>query len=550
MMLTSLALSTVLLFGESVSASPPNVLFILADDLGWNDVSWHNPEVISPNLDRLAREGFILENHYVQPTCGPSRTALMTGYYPIFTGGQFVPTQELEPVGLPTKFKLMPQYLKEAGYSTHLAGKWHLGYCCPEYQPTNRGFDSFRGLWGGAGDHNNHVTNADPREPITSAGYDFHSDEETNFSVIGKDTSTIIGDRFTEILSERAGLRKRFFRGYPKGPVHMKNYNTSNPFFMYAAFQDVHKPLMVDSHYEDMYPEETDPNRKTLLGMVSRLDATVGRMVEDLDRFSYLSHEGENRTLLQDTVIIFSSDNGGLSPGMGFTGGASNYPLKGRKGDTLEGGCKVPAFIYNSGRTGVTDELFHISDWLPTIVSGMAGIGDLPEDLNGVNQIQLITTESGKSGREEILYDMANFENTNHTLYVGGDRYFDLTGAFGAALRFQDFKLLLGCSTLLECARNMNESMGGNADNNRIELYNLVKDPVESNNLAEDLQYAEILEDLMIRLLSYRDQAAPPLHGEYDPSGLPANHFPPGLFHSGWCDPIQNPFLPYPKILE
>jgi len=92
--------------------------------------------------------------------------------------------------------------------------------------------------------------------------------------------------------------------------------------------------------------------------------------------------------------------------------------------------------------------------------------------------------------------------------------------------------------------------MGGNADNNRIELYNLVKDPVESNNLAEDLQYAEILEDLMIRLLSYRDQAAPPLHGEYDPSGLPANHFPPGLFHSGWCDPIQNPFLPYPKNLE
>ena len=119
----------------SGDSSLQNILFIIADDLGWNDVPWNNHQVIAPTLARLAGEGLILENNYVQPTCTPSRAALMTGYYPIHTGNQFLPLTTLQPAGVPTKFRFLPQYLKDLGYSTHAVGKWHLGHCSPEYLP-------------------------------------------------------------------------------------------------------------------------------------------------------------------------------------------------------------------------------------------------------------------------------------------------------------------------------------------------------------------------------------------------------------------------------
>merc|ERR1719369_2683478 len=139
------------LASQAFSNKLPNIVFILADDLGWNDVPWHNPEVLMPNLDAMARSGLILEQSYSQPTCSPSRTALLTGYYPYRTGYQFIPMNNMEPVGLPTSFKILPEYLTKFGYSSHALGKWHLGFCNEEYLPQNRGFDSFYGYWTGEG---------------------------------------------------------------------------------------------------------------------------------------------------------------------------------------------------------------------------------------------------------------------------------------------------------------------------------------------------------------------------------------------------------------
>ena len=291
----------------SGDSSPPNILFILADDLGWNDVPWNNPEVIAPTLARLAGEGLILENNYVQPTCTPSRAALMTGYYPIHTGNQYLPIRSLQPAGVPIKFNFLSQYLKDLGYSTHGVGKWHMGYCSPEYLPTQRGFDTFHGLWIGAGDHFLHTNMADNHDP-SSVGYDFHTNEDIYYEADGYDTSALISERISEI-------------------IRIEEVNKSSPLFIYAAFQDVHSPLEVQQEYEDLYPNEQDPKRRKYLGMVSRLDAAVERIVTDLEEVEY-TRDGETRTLLEDTIIIFSSDNGGMSEGILYAG-SSNKPLRG-----------------------------------------------------------------------------------------------------------------------------------------------------------------------------------------------------------------------------
>merc|ERR1711973_226611 len=141
---------------EITASSSPNIVFIFADDLGFNDVSWHNPEVLSPHLEGLARQGIILENSYTQATCTPSRSALLSGYYPFHTGRQHDVIHPSTPTGLDSKLTLLPQYLKELNYSTHMIGKWHLGICNEAYLPFNRGFGTFYGLYNGGSDHYTH----------------------------------------------------------------------------------------------------------------------------------------------------------------------------------------------------------------------------------------------------------------------------------------------------------------------------------------------------------------------------------------------------------
>ena len=121
-------------------APPPHIVLILADDLGWADVSWHNDQVKTPHMDRLSGEGVRLDQSYVTPKCSPSRAALMTGVYPHKLGRQRGAIERFQPTGLNTSYTLLPQYLK-------MVGKWHLGYCHPHFLPNNRGFDSSFGQW-------------------------------------------------------------------------------------------------------------------------------------------------------------------------------------------------------------------------------------------------------------------------------------------------------------------------------------------------------------------------------------------------------------------
>merc|ERR1711892_60036 len=153
----------------------PNVLFIVADDLGWNDVSWHNPNIHSPAMEELAAEGILLDQYYVQPTCTPSRVAFMTGRYPYRVGRQHMYIKPLMPAGLATNVPIMPQYFQQAGYTTHAIGKWHLGFCHQNYTPTYRGFDTFYGFYHGSQDFYTHKRTAPPGGVV---GYDFRMNKE------------------------------------------------------------------------------------------------------------------------------------------------------------------------------------------------------------------------------------------------------------------------------------------------------------------------------------------------------------------------------------
>ncbi|XP_077869529.1 arylsulfatase B-like [Saccoglossus kowalevskii] len=127
----------------------PHIVLILAEDLGWNDVGWHNPDLKMPILNQLAADGVIFNQSYVQPACTPSRSALFTGYYPFKIKRQHQMLFTLEADGLSLDLKILPEMLKDVGYLTHLIGKWHLGYCKEEYLPNKRGFDSFYGWLAG-----------------------------------------------------------------------------------------------------------------------------------------------------------------------------------------------------------------------------------------------------------------------------------------------------------------------------------------------------------------------------------------------------------------
>ncbi|HEY1064869.1 MAG TPA: arylsulfatase, partial [Pirellulales bacterium] len=302
----------------------PNIVVILADDLGSYDVGWRGSEIKTPNLDKLANAGAKLDQFYVQPVCSPTRAALMTGRYPFRYGLQTGVVRPWANYGLPLEERLLPQALHDAGYETAITGKWHLGHVTPDYLPTHRGFDHQYGHYNGALDYFTH---------IRDGGFDWHRNDKENHDE-GYSTHLIAAEAVARI----------------------KRRDESKPLFLYIPFNGVHSPHQVPAEYTEPY-SQFQGNRKIYAGMVAALDEAVGKVVDAL----------REKNMLSNTLIVFSSDNGGPNPKK-LT---SNGPLRAGKGTVYEGGVRVCAFATWEGKIPAGSTVsapLHIADMYPTLL--------------------------------------------------------------------------------------------------------------------------------------------------------------------------------------
>src|SRR5688572_8945864 len=258
---------------KAKSERRPNIVYIVADDLGYADIGAQglSKDVKTPNIDAIAAAGVRFTNGYVScPVCSPTRAGLITGRYQQRFGHEFNPgPNAAESFGLPTDQVTLPQALKSAGYVTGMVGKWHLGHK-PEYIPTSRGFDEFYGFLGGAhpygilGEGNNAMMRND--KPLTEKP-EYLTD---NF---GKESAAFI--------DKHAGA---------KG---------DKPFFLYLAFNAIHTPMEAPAKYQERFAGVTDPKRKTMLAMLSAMDDAVGQVMAALDK----------NGVADNTLIVFHADN-------------------------------------------------------------------------------------------------------------------------------------------------------------------------------------------------------------------------------------------------
>ncbi|CAL4119561.1 unnamed protein product, partial [Meganyctiphanes norvegica] len=294
---------------------PPHIVFILADDLGWNYVPWHNERVYAPNLMELATTGVLLEQSYVQPLCSPSRSAFMTGMYPYHLGRQHYVIIPQQPSGVPLNYTFLPETLKTLGYDTHIVGKWHMGFCNESYTPLHRGFDTQYGFYTGKTDYYNHTNCAYLVDNVTHScyGYDFRDQGEVAPDANGTYSTYLYTERALGIIHDHSGK--------------------DTPMFLYLPHQNAHDPCEVPDEFANLYPEVEDLNTRITLGMVSALDSSVGRVIAAL----------RETGMYDNTLIIFSSDNGGPSGPMKDT----NIPLRGHKSQLWEGGTRGAGFVHS-----------------------------------------------------------------------------------------------------------------------------------------------------------------------------------------------------------
>jgi arylsulfatase A-like enzyme len=338
-------------------AEHPNIVVILADDLGYGDVGFNGcSDIPTPNIDSFARNGVLCTDGYVtHPFCSPSRAALLTGRYQQRFGYEHQPNlvgNVSDPLlGLPPNELLLPQILKPAGYVSGLIGKWHLGISS-NLQPTARGFDEFFGFLGA----DSHYYNA----PVL---------------------------RNTTSLTETSYLTDAFTRE----AVSFINAHASEPFFLLIAYNAPHAPYdQPPQAYMNRVATIPDPTRKIYAAMVVAIDDGVGQVLQTL----------RSQNLLSNTLIFFLSDNG-APPG----GGGSNAPLRGFKMNVLEGAIRVPFAIQWNGRLPagmVSTPLISALDIVPT-AAAVAGVS-LPNDrpYDGLNLLPLLTEQ--QPGQQRTLF--------------------------------------------------------------------------------------------------------------------------------------------------
>lgn len=414
-----LALLLLSLRGSAADAAPPakpNIVFLLIDDLAYADCGFNGGrEIQTPHIDRLAASGAVLEAHYVQPVCSPTRAALLTGRYATRTGVYTVVRPRAK-WGLPLQERTLANALQEAGYTTAIVGKWHLGEFDPAYRPRSRGFQHQHGMFFGAIDHFTH---------LRGAWHDWHHDDQ---------------ERPEEGYSTHLITREacRLIGAQPP----------DKPLFLYVPYNAVHAPLQVPPRYLEPYGSLTG-GRRTLAGMLAAVDEGIGQIVASLERTGRRDQ----------TLVVFSADNGGPRPG-------SNGSLRGFKGSLYEGGTRGCAFACWPGQIPAGQRIrepLHVVDWYPTLVKLAGGSLEQKQPLDG-RDIWPLLTQQAPSPHDAIL---------------------SVQSPTRAAVRMGDWKLLSFSTPPAAGAATGRARKKSATPSPTLELYNLATDPGETQNLAD-----------------------------------------------------------------
>src|SRR5579872_7017536 len=355
------------------SAKPPNIVFFLADDLGYADVSCYGrPDLNTPNIDRIAATGVrFLQAYANSAVCSATRTALITGRYQYrLRVGLEEPLAGNPEVGLPPEHPTLPSLLKKAGYSTTLIGKWHLGVL-PRFGPLKSGYDHFYGFRGGALDYYMH-NGTDHRDDLW--------DDDVPVDQMGYLTD-LLGSRAVDVVN-----------GYAK---------SGQPFLISLHFNAPHWPWEAPGDQAESnrlrYGDLNDfdgGTQKTYQRMIEEMDLQIGRVLEAL----------KANGLAENTIVIFTSDNGGER----F---ADTWPFTGRKTELLEGGLRIPAIISWPARIpqGQTTNQVGISmDWLPTLLAAAGASPDPASPPDGVNLLPMLTQNAATVERKLFWRYKAN----------------------------------------------------------------------------------------------------------------------------------------------
>ena len=435
----ALTVGATMAFAQRAAASggtPPNIVYIISDDQGWKDVGYHGSDILTPNIDRLAAEGTRMRDFYAQPLCTPTRAALMTGRYPLRYGLQLGVIPSGGGYGLDTEEYTLPQAMKDAGYTTAMVGKWHLGHADTKYWPRSRGFDTFYGALVGEIDHFEHTAHG-----ITDWYRNEEVIEEEGFA------TTLFGQEAARVIEAHDG---------------------SAPLFLYLAFTAPHTPYQAPDDYLARYAHIEDENRRTYCAMITAMDDEVGRVLAAL----------EAKGMRDDTLIVFQSDNGGVTSS-DFTGEtevggdlpADNGPYRDGKGSTYEGGTLVAALMNWPGKVpvGEVTGMMHVVDMLPTLASVAGASLSQSKPLDGMDMWPTIRA-GGPSPRTSMIY---NIDMTSGTIREG------------------DMKLVWTASFPP-----------------MVELFDLAADPGETTNLAE--QMPEVVARLQAEVLRVSSEMAMP----------------------------------------
>lgn len=429
----------------------PNMIIIMADDLGWRDVSYNQSEIQTPVMDRLAREGITLNRFYVQPSCSPTRAALMTGKSPMRLG-IINPITKNNPTGLPLSEVTIADRLRGVGYQTALIGKWHLGARNLAYHPNERGFDYFYGnVTGGVSFFNK----------THGGGYDW----QRNGRTVREEGYT------THLLADEA-------------IAQIESRDRERPLFMFVSFGAPHLPNEAPEETIQAYRKIGNQNRRVHAAMVSELDTAIGEIHAALVA----------NDIADETLIWFMSDNGGLIvdnparfiPDPFFTnlveshlgvetnkamieftrynlsnGGSDNRPFRKGKGSVYEGGVRVPSFMYWPSELAPNsyNYMATVQDVVPTLMT-LAGAAD-DTTFDGRDLFAALKTNRPAPAKDYITR-------------------IDVLADSTAIYRYP-FKLL--------------------QVNDKVELFDIEQDPLETRNIADS--NPDLVRDLMAEIQAF-----------------------------------------------